>query len=117
MFMRFIGDGIGHQATDYIKQVAPEGPEPAPASEMVPESESQPYVQEDAAKGTVDDAEAERRGPDHNRDDADEGSELEEVNTDEEMDFGYAGDADGEVSEEEEAEPEDEDNDDNFAEL
>jgi hypothetical protein len=107
MFMRFVGGGIGHRATDYLEQSV---------SELAPE------IVPDTQEEIGDDIEIECQDPPFDGDDGDEDGELEEVNSDEEVDFGYgdSADSDGEASDEEggaEREGDDDDDDNNFDKL
>lgn len=80
MFMRFLGGGIGHKATDHLQQRAPtcvhdEAPDPQ-------DGDSIPHNTQDHTQADVDGG-------------------CEEVDTDEEADYGYA---DGPESEGEDSE-------------
>jgi hypothetical protein len=109
MFMRYIGGGIGHRATDFIKQ----------SITAEPTSETLPNTQE------VEDTTASFEGitenvPQHHPqlggDDIEEDADSEGVDSEEEEEFGYGDGADCDTSGEEEEVLEEEDDDD-FADL
>ena len=93
MFMRFVGGGIGHKATDYIQQSTP-----------VCVRDEGPDVQDEGAvpHGTQDHAQA-------GEDDVDVDGDPEEGDADEEVDYGYADDL---VSDDKDSEDEEENDDD-----
>jgi hypothetical protein len=108
--MRYIGGGIGHKATNFIKQTIPE---PAP--------EIRPNTQEDTAdfeEITSDVSTIPHRAhPQVGEDDIEEDLDLEKVDSEEEVDFGYGNDTDGDASEEEEVHEDEGEEDDDFADL
>jgi hypothetical protein len=93
MFMRFVGGGIGHKATDYIQQ-------------------STPVCVRDEAPDVQDEVIIPHDTHDHAReggDDVDVDGDPEEVDIDEEVDYGYGDDLE---SEDKDSEGEEENDDD-----
>ena len=114
MFMRYIGGGIGHKATNFIKQTVPE---PAPE---IPSNTQEDTAGLEGITGRVSTVPHPQLG----EDDIDEDADLEHADSEEEADFGYGDDAnddadedlEDEVNEDEDEVNEDEDEDD-FADL
>jgi hypothetical protein len=91
MFMRFVGGGIGHKATDYLQERTPTG--------SIPDEAPDPQI-EDA--GNI---------PQNTQD----RTQDEEVDIDEEADYGYADDCESKSEDSEGEDPaENDDSDDDL---
>jgi hypothetical protein len=98
MFMRFLGGGIGHKATDFVRQRRPE---------TIRDVTEYDIQEEEIAAEDIEDP--------HQVEDADleEDGDMEEVDPDEEGDFGYA-DGEGQEAEGSEQEIVSEDEEDEY---
>ena len=96
MFMWYIGSGIGHKVTNYI-----------PLTRAGHATKAEVNVQEDLAADDMGDIEAEphldKYGADEDGDDGNGNEDVEDVDADEEADFGYqdSEDSKGEESKDE----------------
>jgi hypothetical protein len=89
MFMRFLGGGVGHKVTEFVQQIRPE-------SICMATERSKPDIQDEGitAEHIEDQLQVEGRV-------LDEDDDMEDVDLDEEVDFGYADDVGSRVDESE----------------
>jgi hypothetical protein len=113
--MRYISGGIGQRAADFIKQSITEpAPETLPNTQEVVEGTT-------ASLEEITDSVLQHHHPQLDRDDIEEDTDLKEVDSEEEHDFGYGDGADSDAADHDtsskEGEVHEEDDYDDFADL
>jgi len=98
MFMRFLGGGVGHKVTDFVQQIRPESICTATEPDVQDEGIAAEHVEDEPqVEGGV----------------LDEDGDVEDVDLDKEVDFGYADDV-GSAVEESEQDMDSEDDEDGY---